>query len=238
MGGTPCFKETQTVTVINEAFSVRLGASSQDGVPVSPCFTNNRSLWIAFALNSSPAQEIGGRALARLDVSGDVHISTASIPMGLTNEINGATPLLNLDVNFRHLNKDSSRRGAAFRIDTRDEAPLFQWLRRPAGGSSENATMVLTETGALGVGTTSPKARLDVNGEVQVSTASIPMGLTNEINGATPLFNFDVNFRHSNKDNSRRGAAFRIDTRDGPSLFQWLTRPAGAPTENYSHGAH
>jgi len=61
-GGAQCFEETQTVQVVTEAFSVFLGDGTVGGIPPSPCFTTNTSLWIAFALDGSPDVEIGGRA--------------------------------------------------------------------------------------------------------------------------------------------------------------------------------
>ncbi len=60
-GGAQCFEETQTVQVVTEAFSVFIGDATTGGIPPSPCFTTNTSLWIAFGLNASPDVEIGVR---------------------------------------------------------------------------------------------------------------------------------------------------------------------------------
>jgi len=61
-GGTQCFEETQTVQVTTQTFSVFIGDATTGGIPPSPCFTTNTSLWVAFALDGSPDVEIGGRA--------------------------------------------------------------------------------------------------------------------------------------------------------------------------------
>lgn len=44
----------------------------------------------------------------------DLRIGTQTSVMGLTTEID---KILNLDINFRHANKDNTQLGAAFRID-------------------------------------------------------------------------------------------------------------------------
>ena len=61
VGGTHCFEETQTVEVTDGQFFTLLGLGSARGVPPSPCFTNNVSLWVAYALDSAPATELGER---------------------------------------------------------------------------------------------------------------------------------------------------------------------------------
>jgi hypothetical protein len=79
----------------------------------------------------------------------------------------------------------------------------------------------------VGIGTNAPKSMLDVNGNIQITNASIPMGLMTEVGGTTPLLNLSVNFREPNKNASYLGAAFRIDTRSAYPLFNWIERNAG-----------
>lgn len=98
------------------------------------------------------------RDLMRIYGSGGVKIGSSSIPVGLTTEIDGTTPLLNLEANFRFSNKDNAYRGASFRIDTRNNNPLFQWIKREAGSTSDVRIMSLNEAGTL-----------DVEGNIQVN---------------------------------------------------------------------
>jgi hypothetical protein len=102
------------------------------------------------------------------------------------------------------------------------------------GIGSETTTKVFFSTdGNVGIGTIFPKAKLDVNGNIQISTATLPMGLITELGGTTPLLNMSVNF-HENKIPSYLGAAFRIDARSSTTipLFQWLSRDAGTTIDN------
>jgi hypothetical protein len=85
----------------------------------------------------------------KLDVRGNLTMGTANLPLGLTHEVGGNEPLLNLDANFRQSNKNTAFRGAAFRIDTRDDFPLFQFLARGAGSEEEKIVVGLTESGNL-----------------------------------------------------------------------------------------
>ena len=103
---------------------------------------------------------------ATLHVNGNVGVGVANIPVGLTSELNGGnTPILNLDVNFRHPNLNTNFVGGAIRIDSRDDTadPLFQFLVRPAGANPETTIAAFTGAGDCGIGTVAPRARLEVD---------------------------------------------------------------------------
>lgn len=125
-----------------------------------------------------------GTPNSRLDVIGDIQISNASIPMGLMTEVGGFTPLLNLSLNFREPNKNNQYKGAAFRIDTRDGFPIFQWLYRPPSSNEEKEIMSLNNSGNLGLGTMNPSNLqgwhrvLDVNGEAHSKILATAAGET------------------------------------------------------------
>ena len=91
------------------------------------------------------------------------------------------------------------------------------------------AQLTVSSTNNVGIGIITPHSALDVNGNIQISNATLPMGLMTEVGGTTPLLNLSVNFRETNKNSAYIGAAFRIDTRisAGAPLFQWLYVPVG-----------
>lgn len=120
-------------------------------------------------IGSSPNSNVGiGQTTpqSKLDVNGNIQISNATVPMGLMTEVGGTTPLLNMSVNFREPNKNTSYIGGAFRIDTRNSstAPLFQWLARPSG--TDNIIMALNSSGNLAIGKTTASYKLDVAGDI------------------------------------------------------------------------
>jgi hypothetical protein len=80
-------------------------------------------------------------------------LGSANIPIGLTQEIGGSTPILNLDANFRHASVATSSVGGAIRIDTRSpSSSLFQFLARPANSTNEYSVMEISQAGNLGIG--------------------------------------------------------------------------------------
>lgn len=93
-------------------------------------------------------------------------------------------------------------------------------------------TNKIESTGNVGIGTLTPRAALEVKGDLLLSPATLPMGLNAEIFGTTPLLNMDVNFRFNQKNANYIGAAFRIDTRTHVTrLFQWLRRSPNSAVE-------
>jgi len=105
---------------------------------------------------------------------------------------------------------------------------------QPGGTQVTPAALSINGLGNVGIGTTTTYDMLTVNGNMQLSNASIPMGLITEFPGtSTPSLNFDINFREHNKNIGFLGASFRIYSNIpnvGP-LFQWLYRPSESTTE-------
>lgn len=110
---------------------------------------------------------------ATLHVNGNVGVGNANIPAGLTTELGGSTPVLNLDVNFRQPNHNPGAVGGAIRLDSRSDLsdPLFQFISRPAGSSIETMVAALTQAGNLGLGTAAPAARLEVRGDIKLGAS-------------------------------------------------------------------
>lgn len=114
--------------------------------------------------------------LNMLDVNGNIGLATALIPMSINSENAGSyAPLLNFSLNFRESNLNPSYVGAAFRLDSRSNFPLYQWLIRPPGQAFEQevVAMALTRDGNLGIGTGTPQERLSVNGMIRAKEVKI-----------------------------------------------------------------
>jgi hypothetical protein len=84
-GGVLVFEETQTVTVLSQTFTARIGDATADGVPATS-FRDNSSLWIAFALDSAPDMEIGLRTAI---TSGGYAHAAAVLSSPMVRTVNG-----------------------------------------------------------------------------------------------------------------------------------------------------
>jgi len=76
--------------------------------------------------------------------------------------------------------------GGAFRIDARSPSnPLFQFLSRQAGTTTESVLMAITETGNVGIGTTAPSDfKLQVAGSIGPDSAP---SITSKANTCTTI---------------------------------------------------
>ena len=129
---------------------------------------------LALVPGSNGSVEIDGRVgiemaspSASLHVNGNIGVGVANIPAGLTAELGGTnTPILNLDVNFRHPDLNTNLVGGAMRIDARnsERAPLFQFISRSPGATAETIVASLTWEGKLGLGMVDPPAALGILG--------------------------------------------------------------------------
>jgi hypothetical protein len=98
--------------------------------------------------------------------TGELELGKFNIPAGFTTELGRNEPLINMDVNFRQKNKNNNFLGAAFRIDSRPNDPLFSWLRRSPGSTSEVVLMALSRDGDLSIGKRNASCKLDVAGSI------------------------------------------------------------------------
>lgn len=98
--------------------------------------------------------------------TGELELGNFNIPAGFTTELARNEPLINMDVNFRQKDKNNNFLGAAFRIDSRPNDPLFSWLRRSPGSTSEVVLMALSRNGDLSIGKRNASCKLDVAGSI------------------------------------------------------------------------
>ncbi len=155
---------TKGVTICIATFALSAAAQTVTGSGSSgtvPVFTGTSTV------ANSPISVSGGNVgIGTTNPGGILGIGGANIPMGMTTEVGGTTPLLNFDVNFRESNLNTAYPGAAIRIDTRgSDNPLFQFLTRPANGAegTEIAALAITQANNVGIGTSSPGTGLFVS---------------------------------------------------------------------------
>lgn len=128
---------------------------------------------------------------------------------------------------------DDSSLEPAFSFRDNSNTGMFHAATNAIGFATGGAERLrINSTGNVGIGTTSPNNALDVNGNIGIVNATLPMGLMTEIGGTTPILNMSVNFREPNKTNTYLGAGIRIDTRAEGPLFQWLHRAPGTNVDN------
>ncbi|MEL6275920.1 MAG: tail fiber domain-containing protein, partial [Bacteroidota bacterium] len=107
------------------------------------------------------------------------------------------------------------------------------WL----SGDGDNQGIFVDTTGKVGMGTSALNSALEVNGNIAIASADVPLGLYTEILGGnlkSPVLNLSVNSFFPNLLTDSIGGIFRIDSRSGTNtpLFQWLAKPRsqGAPS--------
>ena len=88
------------------------------------------------------------------------------------------------------------------------------------------------ENGNVGIGKVENYQRLNINGNIQFNNADLPKSFIDEVGGTSPLFTMGVNFHEANKNDAYRGGAYRLDTRDGVPLNQWLSRLPNSSSED------
>lgn len=109
----------------------------------------------------------------RLNVNGNLQFNNADLPKSFLDEVGGTSPLFTMGVNFHEANKNDAYRGGAFRIDTRDNSPLFNWQARTPNSTAETQIMSLWEYGGLSLGSTFGNYYAPVDGAIIQGTVGI-----------------------------------------------------------------
>jgi len=128
---------------------------------ISGAMTNGSTLNVTGALAAASTSVLSGAVSANssLNVSGTAYFSELQMnsitsgPAGLSTENSN---ILNLNLNFRPSGTVTTANvGGAFRIDGRNTSitPLYQWLYRPAGSSTEACLLTLNSSGNMALGT-------------------------------------------------------------------------------------
>ena len=148
---------------------------------------------------------------------------------GNTLKLTGDTSTVDLSPYLNTDNQDLSLSGNILNL-TGDATTVD--LSSYLSNWTEASGNVYRNDGRVGIGTTDPQAKLDVNGDIYFSDATVPVGLTTEFANTTPLINLCVNTLIPNPKTDSIGAAFRIDSRSNNTapLFQWIRKPRNTNT--------
>eukprot|EP01035_Chromulina_nebulosa_P033073 gene33073-44264_t len=119
---------------------------------------------------------------AKLDVNGVVNVfdgGSKSYPAGIATEVGSQT--VNFGINDgRFGTQTTAQAGGFMRVDARGTTfggPVFQFFTRAANAASASTSMVIEDTGNVGIGTSSPASKLHVNGGI--TSTSLTTGALN-----------------------------------------------------------
>ncbi|KAI9096478.1 hypothetical protein DFS34DRAFT_622908 [Phlyctochytrium arcticum] len=102
-----------------------------------------------------------------LTVAGNLNLGNFPTPVGITTELGGTSPILNLESNFHVSNKNNAYPGLCFRLDNRGNG-AFAFFTRGATLTSEVQILNIDNTGILDLYNSSDSA-LRVSGGVSVA---------------------------------------------------------------------
>lgn len=167
--------------------------------------------------------------LAKLDILGNIEMSTGVNPISFSYDTLGMNPVLNISVNAKEVDKRTYYRGAYFRIDTRTfpyTTPTFQWVARPPLSSPEKILMTLNEDGNLGIGEEQPTQKLTVSGSALIK------GRGDE--GNIRLTSMNGNWESNNLNLSYKNNTGFVETigSNSPLILQQSTGNVGIGTTN------
>lgn len=216
-----------------------LGVTIDDGTTAADPEVSPRQQLVtsAYAMRAKFAESVGSNGNSTLTVTdaGNIGIGQSSpgFPLNFASTLGDKISLWGTSGNSYGFGIQSSLLQIHTSSSTDDVAFGY------GSSASMTETMRIKGNGNVGVGTSSPSAKLDVNGILNVfdgGTKTYPAGIASESNSQTISFGIN-DTRFGTQTTSQAGGFLRIDARGtttGGQLFQFLTRAAGAASPSTS----
>lgn len=216
-----------------------LGVTIDDGTTAADPEVSPRQQLVtsAYAMRAKFAESVGSNGNSTLTVTdaGNIGIGQSSpgFPLNFASTLGDKISLWGTSGNSYGFGIQSSLLQIHTSSSTDDVAFGY------GSSASMTETMRIKGNGNVGVGTSSPSAKLDVNGVLNVfdgGTKTYPAGIASESNSQTISFGIN-DTRFGTQTTSQAGGFLRIDARGtttGGQLFQFLTRAAGAASPSTS----
>ena len=176
---------------VNGEIAIRGGEGADDARMHFRASDNSNRFTIETDLDGSTSNDLLGFRAAGTDnilvLKGNGNVGIGTTSPGDALEVNGA-------ISTTSSNFVSASTGSILTLQTASAPYSYSYINAAAaGGVMISAALALqTDAGNVGIGTTSPSAKLDVNGDILISNSGDKVFTTDSVNGAFALGDIDA----------------------------------------------